>query len=171
MKFSISSKGDSIVSGTGKDGNNRRRPFKRRDREDNWSRDSKKRGEAPRYDKNKGTIFERPKWTPPKASVDSLPQLDCQYCGNPIKDISLAITDKTSGNPVHFDCMITKLSESELLEKGDIITYIGSGRFAIVHFDNPHDHRKFKIKKVFECEEKDIRADWRKNMADRYSTT
>ena len=159
------------MSGTGREGNNRRRSFKRRDRDDNWSRDGKKKGDAPRYDKNKGTIFDRPKWTPPKVNLEPLPQMECSYCGNPIKDVSLAITDKNSGKPVHFDCMIARLSESERLEKGDVITYIGGGRFGVVHYDNPHDHRKFKIKKVFECEEKDTRADWRRHLADRYSTT
>ncbi len=159
------------MNGSGREGNNRRRPFKRRDRDDNWSRDGKKRGDQPRFDKHKGTIHERPKWTPPKVSQDPLPQLECGYCGNPIKDITLAMSDKSSGKPVHFDCVIARISENENLEKGDVITYIGGGRFAVVHFDNPHDHRKFKIKKIFEYEEKDTRAEWRNILADRYSTT
>jgi hypothetical protein len=159
------------MNGSGREGNNRRR-YKHRD--ENWSRDGRdgrKRDNQPRYDKQKGVILERPKWLPPKISHEPLPQLECSGCGKPIKDIALAITEKSTGNVIHFDCVIAQLNKTERLERGDVITYIGGGRFGIVHFDSPHDHRKFSIKKIFEYEEKDARAAWRTILADRYSTT
>jgi hypothetical protein len=166
------------MNGSGREGNNnnnnRRRSFRRRDRDDNWSRDDregKKRDNQPRYDKQKGTIIDRPKWSPPKVAHEPLPQLECVSCGKPIKDISLAIAEKSSGNPLHFDCVIAQITKSEKMERGDVVTYIGGGRFGVVHFDSPHDHRKFKIKKIFEYEEKDARAAWRSILTDRYSTT
>ncbi len=161
------------MNSSGREGNNRRR-FKRRNQDENWSRDGsdgKKRDNQVRYDKQKGIILERPKWMPPKISRDPLPQLECSVCGKSIKDISLALAEKPDGKPVHFDCVIAHILSREKMEKGDIVTYIGGGRFGIVHFDSPHDHRKFKIKKIFEYEEKDARADWRVTLADRYSIT
>ncbi len=161
------------MNGSGKEGNNRRK-FKHRDREENWARgtrDEKKRENQPRYEKQKGTVADRPKWSAPKVSHDPVPQLECSICGKPIKDVSLAIAEKSSKNPVHFDCVIAHITKQEKMEKNDVVTYIGGGRFGVVHFESPHDHRKFKIKKIFEYEEKDVRAEWRTILANRYSTT
>ena len=43
-------------------------------------------------------------------------EMKCGICGELISDISSAISDKNSGKPVHFDCVIKKL-ESENVEK------------------------------------------------------
>jgi hypothetical protein len=116
-------------------------------------------------------FFERPRWVPPQLSAEPIPVPNCPLCGKPIKDISAAITDRLSGIPVHFDCAIARIAEAEgeSLEAGDTITYIGGGRFGLVHFPNPQDTRNFTIKKIFELEERDNRADWRKNISDHYS--
>jgi len=132
----------------------------------------KKGGEIHRKEK---PLFDRPKWVPPKISTEPLPVPDCPWCGKPIKDISLAIADKDSGVPVHFDCVSARIAGGEILEKGDVLTYIGGGRFGIVYFSgsgNSHSaNRNFKIKKVIEWEDKDKRADWRSLISDRYSIT
>jgi hypothetical protein len=121
-----------------------------------------------RYEKA-GAFFDRPKWVPPQLSSEPLPQPDCPYCGKPIRDISAALTDKGSGAAVHFDCVIARLAEGEVLEAGDAVTYIGGGRFGVVQFPNPQDGRNFKIKKIVEWEDKESRADWRKDISDHYS--
>jgi hypothetical protein len=160
------------MSGNGKGGNNRRRSFRRRERDnENWARDGKKKADKPQYDKNRGVIHERPKWTPPKMSAEPIPALDCPLCGKPIKDISTAISDKILDQAVHFDCAIAKIAEQEPLERGDAITYIGGGRFGVVHFSNPQDAKNFTIKKILEWEDKEHRAEWRKTIADHYSVT
>jgi hypothetical protein len=162
------------MNGSGKGGNNRR-GYRRRER-DNWTKDGKKKADfVPRYDKNRGVIYDRPKWTAPKLSIDPIPVPDCPYCGKPIKDLSAAFADKNSGAAVHFDCVIARIAENERLDKGDAVTYIGGGRFGIVHFpDLPGrspDSRKFTIKKIFEWENKENRSEWRKFIADHYSLT
>ncbi|GHV70462.1 hypothetical protein AGMMS49928_18340 [Spirochaetia bacterium] len=171
------------MSGSGKGGtNNRRRPFKRREKDgENWQASSgqgKKGGDKnrdtrdnPRFDKTRGVMFDRPKWSPPKMPSEPIPTPDCPYCGKPVKDISSAMTDKNTGAPVHFDCVLARLGESERLEKGDAVAYIGGGRFGIVHYKNPQDMRNFEIKRIFEWENKDQRADWRNNISDHYSMT
>jgi hypothetical protein len=164
------------VNGSGKGGNNRRRPFKRRERENTPLQDSpakqgRRGAENARYDKNRGAIFERPKWTPPKAPSEPLPVLNCAYCGKPIKDAAAALSDRHSGSPVHFDCVLDRIAGEEILEKGDAVTYIGGGRFGVVHFNNPQDTRNFTIKKILEWENKEIRAGWRKTISEHYSET
>jgi len=120
-------------------------------------------------------FYDRPKWVPPKINTEPLPVPDCPWCGKPIRDISLAIADKDTGVPVHFECVATKIAGGEILEKGDVVTYIGGGRFGIVYFNgsgNSHQaNRDFKIKKIIEWENKDKRAEWRSLICDRYSIT
>ena len=114
---------------------------------------------------------ERPKWIPPKMSSDPLPCPDCYYCGKPIRDIASAVADKRTGMAVHFDCIITRIAKDEILENGDIVAYIGGGRFGVVHFNSPGEMKKFTIKKILEWENKDNRAEWRTIVSDHFSIT
>jgi hypothetical protein len=160
------------MNNSGRGGNNRRKSFRHRERDnENWTKDGKKKADSLRFDVNRGVICERLKWIPPKPSGEPLPAPDCPYCGKPIKDISAALTDKNSGEAVHFDCVIAKIGEHEPLEKGEVIAYIGGGRFGVVHFNYTQHSRNFTIKKILEWEDKENRADWRKTIADHYSIT
>ena len=174
------------MSGSGRGGDNRgsrRKPFKRRDREDAQAhnRDASKNGEKKQADfspvnegkveKGRGGFIERPRWVPPKPPAITLPSAVCAWCGKPIKDISAAFCEPDSGNPVHFDCVINRIIEGEVLETGDAVSYIGGGRFGVIHFNNPPDTRDFTIKKVFEWENRENRADWRVTISDYYSVT
>jgi hypothetical protein len=137
---------------------------------DSWQKDGRKGGK-PRFDKNRGVLVDRPRWTAPKLSQEPLPEPECPLCGKPIKDLAAALTDKTTGVPVHFDCILSTLGEREPLEDGDQLAYIGGGRFGIIHYNDPRDHRTFQIRKVLQWEDQNTRSDWRKQVADRYSTT
>lgn len=159
------------MSGSGRGGNSRRRPYKNRERNGGWQRDDKKKADKPRFDKSRGVIFERPQWTPPPLASEPLPSPVCPYCGAAIKDISTAVTDKNSGEAVHFDCVMKRIAENESLDQGDTIAYIGGGRFGIVHYSNPQEKRTFKIKKILEWEDRENRAGWRMSIADHYSLT
>jgi hypothetical protein len=167
------------MSSGGKSDNrgNRRRHFRRHEREKNPSvpqdargrkADASREGEA-KNDKNRESAVERLRWIPPKLSTEPLPAPDCPYCGKPIKDLSLAISDKDSGEAVHFDCIITRLNQGENLEPGDTISYIGGGRFGVVRFGS--NSQGFTIKKIFEWENKENRAEWRQTVSDHFSVT
>jgi diphthamide synthase subunit DPH2 len=103
--------------------------------------------------------------------TESLPVPNCPYCGKPIKDLAAAVADKHSDTPVHFDCIIAKIAESETLEKEDTIAYIGGGCFGILRCTGSQHKPRFTIKKVVEWEDREQRAPWRKMLSDRYSTT
>jgi len=174
------------MSGSGKGGDNRGnrwKPFKRRDRENVQSQtrnaakaagkktvDLSPIGEG-KLEKKRGTLYDRPRWIPPKSPTIEMPSVSCAWCGKPIKDISTAISEQESGKPVHFDCVINRIIENEKLESGDVVSYIGGGRFGIIHYNNPPDTRDFKIKKIFEWENKENRSDWRVNISDQFTVT
>lgn len=71
---------------------------------------------------------------------------DCSICGKPIKDITAALTDPSGEKPVHFDCIVKMLSESETLGNQEKLVYLGSGNFGVVKFQNS---KKFEIIKKF----------------------
>jgi len=113
----------------------------------------------------------RPKWAPTQPPALDLPSVTCLWCGKPIKEFSTALTDPESGKPVHFDCAVSRISERENLEKGDAIGYIGGGRFGVIHFSNPQNAKKFKIKKILEWENNEIRSEWRVTLCEHFSVT
>jgi len=170
------------MSGSGRGGDNRgphRKPFKRRDNQPQ-NKDSPKNGKKPvdlslesvgKFEKKRVSFVERPKWVPPKPPALPLPSASCAWCGKPIKEMSTAISEPVSGNPVHFDCAINRIIEEETLERGDTVSYIGGGRFGIIHYNNPPDIRDFKIRKVLEWENKETRSEWRVAISDYFTVT
>jgi hypothetical protein len=93
----------------------------------------------------------------------------CEYCNQPIEELSSAIAAKENGNPAHFDCVLAKINASEKLAENEKITYIGQGRFAVVYFENPHDLRHFTIRRVIEWENRETTYKWRSEIANVYS--
>ena len=90
-------------------------------------------------------------------------------CGELITDIASAVADKSTGKPVHFECVMNRLNETEKVGQNEKICYIGQGRFGILYFENPRDQRHFTIKKIIEWEERDKKIDWRDEMSGLYS--
>lgn len=94
----------------------------------------------------------------------------CEICGQPITDIASAISNKGDGKPVHFDCVLKKITEAEKLGVNEKIAYIGQGRFAVIYSENPHDAKRFSIRRTIEWEGRDQeRSEWRNEMASLYS--
>lgn len=159
---------------SGKGGNNRK-GYRRKDREreKERDRDSDNGQKKPnlRYDKGRGNIYERLQWIPPVKPSEPLPIPDCPYCGKPIKDIISAINDRSTNTPVHFDCIINHVFKNEPLEKGEMIAYIGGGRFGVVQSGSAGSNSSFTIKKIIEWEDKENRAEWRRSISDYYSLT
>jgi hypothetical protein len=115
---------------------------------------------------------ERLRWTAPKPSAEPLPVLICACCGKPIPAPNEALSDRKTGSPVHFDCAMAELAKQEILETGEVISYLGGGRFGIVSFNGKKEESgNFSIKKIVEWEDKEKRAQWRGVIADHYSIT
>jgi hypothetical protein len=124
-----------------------------------------------KIEKNRISLQDRPQWTAPELPDNPITTPDCPWCGKQITDITTAISDKDSGLPVHFDCVLARISEAEKLEANDTVCYIGGGRFGIVHYNNPPDMRDFTIKKILEWEAKENVKDWRRPISEYFSIT
>ncbi|MDR2658801.1 MAG: hypothetical protein LBC27_02265 [Spirochaetaceae bacterium] len=122
------------------------------------------------YEKNNKNNIARPKWKYPKVRTDPIPTPVCPYCKELIRDLTSAVSDK-NGEAAHFECVRKHIAASETMEKDDVISYIGGGRFGIITFDNPNAPHSFKIKKIIEWEDKDNPMPWRDSLADRFSLT
>ncbi len=93
----------------------------------------------------------------------------CAICGKPISEITTAITDSEAEKVMHFDCVVESLQKQESLGPNDKIAYIGQGRFGVIYYENIHDTKHFKIKKIIDFESKEKKLPWREEMVDLYS--
>ncbi|MGP1415050.1 MAG: hypothetical protein ACTTJ6_03825 [Treponema sp.] len=99
------------------------------------------------------------------------PKTICEKCGKEIKDLNTALSDKNTGNPVHFDCILEFLKNSEELKENEELIYIGNGNFAIITFENPKIRKNFKIIKSIEWEEKSENHQWKDEIKKLASST
>ena len=99
------------------------------------------------------------------------PKPICEKCGKEIRDLTTALSDKDSGNPVHFDCILEFIKNSEEIKENEEVIYIGNGNFAIVSFENPKIRKKFKIVKSIEWEEKNRTYQWKDEIKELASNT
>lgn len=93
----------------------------------------------------------------------------CPKCGQQISDLSSAMVDKNTGNPVHFDCVFAEVEKSETLGPNEKIAYIGQGRFGVLYYENIRDQRHFTIKKIIDWENKEVKSEWREEIGSLYS--
>ena len=96
-------------------------------------------------------------------------QLVCPKCGNVITDVTSALSDKHTGQPVHFECVFNEIEKNENLGQNEKIAYIGQGRFGVLYYENIRDQRHFTIKKIIEWEDKDKKPEWRDEIGSLYS--
>jgi hypothetical protein len=85
----------------------------------------------------------------------------CPRCNNVIQDLSSALSDRRTGEPVHFECALEAVKQQENCNPSEKIAYIGQGRFAVVYYANPSDIRHFHIRRIIEWESHDKPAEWR----------
>lgn len=96
-------------------------------------------------------------------------QIVCPKCQKLIVDMASAMTDKNSGELMHFDCALETVQSNEKLGPGEKVIYIGQGRFGVLYFENIHDMKHFQIRRIIETEDRENRAEYRNQMADLFS--
>ena len=112
---------------------------------------------------------EQPKERTVQRLPDKVPELKpgtCHLCGKQIFDMSTALADRDSPEPVHFDCALQKISEFETLAPGEKILYIGKGSFAVVEFAEG-SQTVFTVKRKVPWEKENQKYDWRKSISQR----
>ncbi len=105
-----------------------------------------------------------------KASFPGKDVPKCPYCGQNVRDILTAIAVESSDAPMHFDCVLKKISNEENLQAKDKVCYLGNGSFGIVNFKNPSDPKQFTIKKRIQIEAEKKEITWRKKISNRISS-
>ena len=141
----------------------------------NWN--NQKRSEQPRENKQKTFVFNKSLYEDADAERQRVKTIQevkareiiCPKCGQPITDMASAIADKTTGEPLHFDCALNQVKQSEQTGENEKIAYIGQGRFAVLHYENIRDQRHFTIKKIIEWESREQQASWREELSGLYS--
>lgn len=93
----------------------------------------------------------------------------CPICGKRIEDMENAISDRQSGMPAHFDCIIARLSSSEDISENENIVYIGQGTFAVMRYDNKNDPKTFHIVRKIEWESRGGGIPWRHEISALFS--
>jgi len=96
-------------------------------------------------------------------------EIICPKCGQVILDVASAMADKTSGAPVHFECVLAEVEKGENLQQNEKIAYIGQGRFGVLYYENIRDQKHFQIKKIIEWEDKEKSSEWREELSSVYS--
>ena len=150
---------------------------KRRNRKhsNNWN--NQKRSEQQRDNKQKTFVFNRALYEDQEAERErntaiqnvKAREVICPKCGQPITDIASAIADKATGAPLHFDCVLNQVKQSEPTGENEKVAYIGQGRFAVLQYENIRDQRLFTIKKIIEWENREQQSEWRNELSGLYS--
>ena len=106
----------------------------------------------------------------PRVQMPAFDPVECAFCGQPVTDFASALAHNESGEPVHFDCVLSHLTEREHLTEGQSISYIGQGRFAVIRMQNPLNGLRFAIERVIEWENRDKKYEWRSAIANVYTS-
>lgn len=94
----------------------------------------------------------------------------CEICSKQIFDPGSAMANRESGQPVHFDCALARVTESEKLGPNERIAYIGHGNFAVIEF-NDRSQSTFIIKRRIEWEGEQDKIEWRKLLQKKVATS
>lgn len=93
----------------------------------------------------------------------------CPLCGKPLYDLSTALSsDRETGVPAHFDCVLERVAASESLATGEKLVYLGSGAFGVVEFKDKSE-TSFTVKRRIQWEKEGEKKDWRKSLSSRIS--
>ncbi len=87
----------------------------------------------------------------PEVKTIQEPRPTCPICSLVVENIAEAISLGKEGY-AHFDCVIARLKESEHLEDGQSLSYVGSGNFAVVA---KNEEGKYQIVKKIPFEDKE----------------
>jgi hypothetical protein len=89
---------------------------------------------------------------------------NCPLCGRSVRNLNIAIEDKTSHEPAHFECIIKHIAESTQLGQNERIHYLGSGCFGIIKYEEGKGLASFSVKKRIQYEDTIKKPDWRKKL-------
>lgn len=81
------------------------------------------------------------------------PHLKCKICGKDIHYLSEVFASSDGEGVVHFDCALSEAKKSLRPETGEIVSYVGGGKFAkikVLHSGVVYDEKIRRTKRVFD---------------------
>ncbi|WKC75487.1 hypothetical protein QIA36_04080 [Borreliella yangtzensis] len=90
----------------------------------------------------------------------------CVICEKKINDLvfSMSLKVENEDKPVHFDCVINKLTVENNLSSNEKLVYRGVGKFFVVDTSARGEYLYFKIIKEIEFENLEEQPIWRKKI-------
>lgn len=106
--------------------------------------------------------YRRKKYNKPRK--ENTWQPDCPLCGKPVRNINIAIEEKKSKQPAHFECIMRDLSREIQLGPHERLHYLGSGCFGVVKLEEGKGLSDYSIVRRIQYEDNDKKAEWRKQI-------
>ncbi|RKX74372.1 MAG: hypothetical protein DRP60_10370 [Spirochaetes bacterium] len=91
------------------------------------------------------------------------PKPPCSICGEPIQDITSALSRPTDGTPVHFDCALQSVTDKLNPGEGEKVIYLGKGSFAVVEHE-AYQKRSLKVSRRIDWENLEEISEWRREL-------
>ncbi len=113
----------------------------------------------------KGRRRYKPGRKPEKSQMRPEDYPNCPVCGMSVKNLNIAIEEKKSHEPAHFECIMRELATEVQLTPQERLHYLGSGCFGIVQFEEGKGLSSFSIKRKIQYEDANNKADWRKKIS------
>ncbi|AJA90487.1 hypothetical protein OY14_03505 [Borreliella chilensis] len=110
----------------------------------------------------KGRFRKRSKKFKTRITLD----ITCAICGEKINDLvfSMSLKVENEDKPVHFDCVINKLTIENNLSNNEKLVYRGVGKFFVVDTSSRGEYLYFKIIREIEFENLEEQPVWRKKI-------
>jgi hypothetical protein len=88
----------------------------------------------------------------------------CPVCGEPVQELSSALTHRQSGGPAHFDCIVKELREANPLGPQERLCYLGGGVFGVLTWKIEGNPASFVIKRRIPYEDPHAPQEWKQQL-------
>jgi hypothetical protein len=88
----------------------------------------------------------------------------CPVCGEPVLELSSALTHRQSGRPAHFDCVVKELREANPLGPQERLCYLGGGVFGVLTWKVEGNPASFVIKRRIPYEDPHTPQEWKQQL-------
>ena len=88
----------------------------------------------------------------------------CPVCGEPVRELSSALTHRQSGQPAHFDCVVKELREANPVGPQERLCYLGGGVFGVLTWKVEGNPASFVIKRRIPYEDPRTPQEWKRQL-------
>ena len=123
---------------------------------------------SPHTFRRRGRRHQRPAVERPErpAKQEAAPRVfpGCPVCGEPVRELSSALTHRQSGQPAHFDCVVKELREANPIGPQERLCYLGGGVFGVLTWKVEGNPASFVIKRRIPYEDPRAPQEWKRQL-------